>query len=184
MHLKQKKSKKTLFVLSASVIIITAALLYIFAFNGAIFGWQFRSDTPSNVNLAPPTDEERDAGQQIKEDAVNQNPQGKPTTEENSAPNATGTLQVGFSAVNQNEGKLQIRIMIQEVLPSGSCTATFSQDSKIVTKTAAVYPTASISTCQGFDIATSELGTGTWKVTVEVTSGSRKGQVTTDRQIN
>ncbi|MDX2776415.1 hypothetical protein PV379_03550 [Streptomyces caniscabiei] len=183
MQFKQKKSKKILLTVIPLGIIAVAAV-YIFVFNGSLFGWQLRQEDPSNINLGPPTEEEANTGTKIKEKSIEQN-QGKPTVGDNTPPaGQTDTISVGFSAINQNEGMLQIRVMIQEVLSEGTCVLTLSQNGKSVTKTADVYPTASISTCRGFDVATSELNSGSWDITVEVTSGERKGHAATNTQIN
>lgn len=182
MKLKQKKSKKPLLITVGVVaLLVIGACIYIFGFNGSIFGWQFRKESTTNLN--PPSKEESQAGQQTKEASV-EAAQGKPSTGDDTPTSDSGMLSVEFSAVNQNQGTLQVRLMIQEVLADGTCTLTLTQDSHAVTKEAALYPTANISTCQGFDIPVSELSAGMWNIAIDIASGSKKGQATTTIQIN
>lgn len=183
MKLIQKRSKKSLVIIFiAAALLITAGLsYYVFALNGSLFGWQYRQDTPSpsqeNVNLDPPTDEEKQTGTSTKEQAIEK--ANTPSNGDNNAP-----LPVNITATNQNEDILQIRSMIDTLIPNGSCTLTLTKDSQTVTKTAQTYPTASISTCQGFDVPTSELSAGTWNVKIEVNAEGKRGQATTTVQIN
>lgn len=184
MKIKQKNTKKLYIALAVVAVIITGLSYYVFTLNGNLFGWKFRSDETSSINMDPPTKEQVKAGEDTKQETV-ESDQGKPGTgDDTPTPDPSGALTVGFSAVNQNDGKLQVRIMIDEVLSSGECTLTLTNGNKTVTKTAAVYPTASITTCQGFDVPVSELSNGAWNVTIAVTSGDRNGQSTTSIQVN
>lgn len=184
MKITQKKNKKLYIIIVGIIVLLAGLSYYVFALNGNLFGWQFHKDDASSVNMDPPTTEQVKAGQDAKKETVEEN-QGKPGTgDDTPTPSPSGALTVGFSAINQNDGKLQIRTMIEEILSSGQCNLTLTDGSKNVTKSAAVYPTASISTCQGFDIPVSELSNGTWNITVNVTSGDRSGQATTSFQVN
>jgi hypothetical protein len=52
---------------------------------------------------------------------------------------------------------------------------TLSKNGQTVTKTAAVQALASESTCQGFDIPTSELSPGTWSLTLHFENSQYQG---------
>jgi len=184
MKITQKKNKKLYIIIGAIVVLLAGLSYYVFALNGNLFGWQFRKDENSSVNMDPPTNEQVKAGQDAKEETVEED-QGKPGTgSDTPTPDPSGALTVGFSAVNQNDGKLQIRVMIEDVLSSGQCNLALTDGNKNVTKSAAVYASASVSTCQGFDVPVSELSNGTWNITVNITSGDRTGQATTSFQVN
>lgn len=178
----KKRNTKIVIVLAIIFVFAASASYYVLALNGAIFGWQLRKDS-SSVDLQPPTEEEKEAGRQVKEDVV-EKAEGKPTNSDIPSSGSSSTIVAGFSAINQNDDALQIRTIIQEVLSSGSCIITLKKDNQTVTKTTSVYPNASISTCQGFDIPTSELSPGTWDITIKVTSDNRDGSATTTTQIN
>lgn len=183
MKITQKSNKKIFIILGVLIVLIGGLSYYVFALNGNLFGWQFRKEN-SSINMDPPTEEQIKAGEQAKQETV-EDDQGKPGAgDDTPTPDTSGPLDVGFSAVNQNGDVLQVRIMVQEVLSSGECTLTLTNGAKTVTKTAAVYPTASISTCKGFDVPVSELSSGAWNLTVDVVSNDRNGKTATGIQIN
>jgi hypothetical protein len=180
MKLKQTKSKKTFLIIIA---LLTVAILsfsyYVFALNGNVFGWKMRPDTTSDttINLKPATDEEKQAGSDVKQQTADP---GKPDASSDPTGTDTGSnLPVTFTAVNQNGTKLQVRVEIQALVSNGTCTLTLTKNSATVTKTAMTQATASVSTCQGFDIPTSELSPGTWALTMNVTADGKTGQAST-----
>jgi len=173
----QKSKRKKVLSILVLCIIAGVILYYIFVMNGSLFGWQFRKEAPSETaNLNTPTDEEIQAGEATKQQAIE--------NESSDDRQTSSSLTVGFTALNQNEDSLQIRTVIQEVVANGICTLTLTKDSQTVTKTAPTYPTASVSTCQGFDVPVSELSSGTWNVKIEVSADGKTGQATTTTQIN
>ena len=184
MKITQKKNKKLIIAIAIIAILLAGLSYYVFALNGSLFGWQFHKEEASSINMDPPTDEQVKTGQDAKAQTIEED-QGKPGVgNDTSTPNPSDTITIGFSAINQNDGKLQIRTMIQEVLSTGQCNLTLTDGDKTVSKSATVYPNASISTCQGFDVPVSELSSSTWSITINVTSGDRSGQATTSFQVN
>jgi hypothetical protein len=185
MKLTQKRSKKTLIiVLVAAIVVCSGLAYYVFAMNGGLFGWKFRQDvTSDNINLNPPTKEQSDTGKTIKENATNQNEDKPGTTPDTPETPPEGQLAVSFTSVAQVDGVLRIRSQISPLISSGDCTLSLTKDSTTVTKSAGVYASASVSTCQGFDVPTSELSAGMWSVTLNVKSGDRSGQSATSTEI-
>lgn len=74
-------------------------------------------------------------------------------------------------------GKLIIRLNLDQYLSSGNCTLTLNFGEKSVIKTAKIIDSASTSTCEGFDIPTSELGSGTWQYSVEIKADGKAGKL-------
>lgn len=74
---------------------------------------------------------------------------------------------------------LSIRVTIYQVLSSGTCTLTLirSSDGKQVSKTAEIVQNPSSTTCAGFDIPTSELGTGSWNISVGLSGDDKTGRI-------
>lgn len=184
MKITQKASKKVILITLAVILIIGGGLAYyVFGLNGSLFGWKYRQDvTSNNVDLSPPTQEQQQAGQDAKQSAVDKD-QGKPSQNSDSPQVEEGTLNIAFTSVWQNEAALQVRVQIDPLVSNGSCTLTLTKDGSTITKTAAVYAMASISTCQGFDVPISELSSGVWNLTVSVTSDSASGSASTSTQI-
>jgi len=77
-------------------------------------------------------------------------------------------------------GALSLRVTIDKRLDTGSCelVATRQSDAKRVSKVADIVPNPSSSSCEGFDVPASELGTGTWSLKVTITSGELKSTLT------
>lgn len=184
MKLKQKSSKKVL-IISVSVValLLIGLSYYVFAMNGSLFGWKFRSDTTSDsINLEPPTKEQQQAGSEIKQENIDTNKPGT-GSEVPETPSDATKLSVNFTSVNQNGDTLRARAQISPLISSGTCTLTLTKDSASITKTASVYPTATVTTCQGFDIPTSELSPGMWTLDLDVTSEGKTGHAATSIQV-
>ena len=75
---------------------------------------------------------------------------------------------------------LSIRATIDQSVTSGTCNLTLiNQGSgKTVTKSATIITNPSSSTCNGFDIPTSELGSGNWNITIDLSSNDKNGKIT------
>lgn len=67
---------------------------------------------------------------------------------------------VSITAANINDSILQVRGLISSVVSDGSCVLEISGGPEFKEFTAKVQPGPSSSTCQGFDVDTSELGSG------------------------
>ncbi|MDQ3123133.1 MAG: hypothetical protein M3Q14_00385 [bacterium] len=167
-----KYSKKKIIILIVVVIVLIAASLgtYLYAFKGKLFGWSPLPQEKSKINYDKPTEEQKKTGENSKKQTVIKE-EAKPNTGgSDQAPSPTpqpnGKNKVGMmiSAANQNGSVLQIRSMISAVTNSGTCTLTLTKSGQTVTKTAGVQALASDSTCQGFDIPTSELSPGNWQL--------------------
>ena len=72
--------------------------------------------------------------------------------------------------------KLIIRVNIDQYLGSGTCSLTLGNYSNSVN----ISPSASTSTCEGFDIALSDLGnmSGNSQFTINLSSGDKAGTIT------
>lgn len=171
-----------LFILIAALLVLSAIpFIYVYVFNGSIFGWKASSNQASEsidgsedaVDQKPATDSQADAGKNIKEDTVNNNPSGGSNDKDTSS-----SVNVTITAANQNGSNLQIRTLIEDVTATGKCTLTLAKGNSIVTRTAGVQALASASTCAGFDIPVSELSIGEWIVTIDFSNDNLSGSAT------
>jgi len=164
---RQKKSKKILLSLLAVLILILIAFGLIFTLKH-----NFSSNTPEQINSTnkPSSQEQVDNGNSIKEENAKPSPQ----QDENSTDNTNGQFSVTISAANQTEDIIQIRTLIQTIANTGNCTLTLTNGSSSLQRTASIQPSASNSTCQGFDIPRADLYPGTWsiKITVALPQGT------------
>lgn len=186
MKLRQK-SKKPFIIgsIAASVLVVAGMSYYVFALNGSVFGWHFKgTSTPasqtnapgsSTINMDAPTSEEKQSSASIKEQTVE--------NAKNSDTSSPTSLTVSFTSAAQTGDTLRVRAKIDQLISTGTCTLTLTKDTKTVTKTASVYASASITTCQGFDIPISELSAGAWSVKLTVANSTASGEASTTATI-
>lgn len=167
--------RKIFLILSLLLVVIIIALsTYVFAFNGSIFGWQFKDNEGSErkngnspIDYNPPTQEQIDAGNDAKNQTIKEN--------EGETSDPSDGLEVTITAANQNTPNFQIRTLVSQLLTSGSCQLTMTKDTQTIFRTVNIQAASSSSTCQGFDIPLTDLSAGIWNVKISVTSGTQSG---------
>jgi len=98
--------------------------------------------------------------------------QADPTTDrdDDDDDEAVGSLQKPvITSIQQNGDTLTVRAVLNGI-KSGSCTLTLTKGGKKVTQKAPIGLVTSYYTCQGFDVSTAKLSSGTWKAVIEVNS--------------
>jgi hypothetical protein len=125
-----------------------------------------------SVNLSPPTDEEKNAGNSAKQNNVSPetdkgNSTGSDSTPTQPTDGSKATIAAEITSANQNDPSFQVRVLIHTVTSSGTCTLVMSgPNGKSYNATAEVQALPSSSTCKGFDVPVSSLAAGQWKVNV------------------
>lgn len=177
MKLSTKKPfpKKILVAGGAVIVLIATALTYVYALQGNLFGWQSTKSTPtttgSKISYEPATPEQQQAGATAKTGSSD-----TPAAPTSTPASTLRDVQVTITAANQNGSILQIRALIGAVENTGTCTLVLSREGQSsVTKTAGTQALSSTSTCQGFDVPTSELSPGTWQALITYTSSTLTG---------
>jgi len=84
-------------------------------------------------------------------------------------------VQISISALSQDQSTVHVRVLIQSIQPDGTCVISIKNGSQSISKTVSTQNLSSTSTCEGFDIPTNELGSGTWSIVVNFTSGQYEG---------
>lgn len=172
MKLKSKSSKKKIILITAGVVLLALAGTA-FAIYGANQEAQQTQDTAQFQDANPISGESKEK-QQSHED---EHKEHSADSHNDAAPDTS--LNVTFTSVFQMDSVVRVRAEVDALIEGGTCKLTLVKGSSIVTKTAATYPTANVSTCQGFDVATSELASGTWDVTLEITKDTQSGKTST-----
>jgi hypothetical protein len=180
-QIKNKKTvKKFVIAIIAFALIIAGVLTYVYVFKGNFFGWKATQDsTKSNntIDHGPATDEQKEAGNQVKSGSKSDTPP-EPTIVPGSDKKS---VQMVITAANQNGSTLQIRSLISAVVNTGACTLSLTKAGQpTITKSASTQALSSTSTCQGFDVPTSELSVGTWHILIEYNSDTLIGSATKD----
>lgn len=125
------------------------------------------SPTTSDVN----TDNSNENTTPTEKTPVSNQPSDNGTTPKN-------TVTASITAANQNGNMLQIRTLIESVDTNGTCSLTLQKGSSKVTRTADIQALASSSTCKGFDIPTSSLSSGEWKLTIAIELTNKRATLT------
>lgn len=180
MQITKKTRNKKKFI----TLIVLAALLALTA--GGLIYYLYSKKPSESVNYEPATAQEQAAGNATKKETVAPQSGESQTTTQKTTPDtsADGTpaktpqaqnTTVRITAKSQNGNLYQIRTIIEGVFADGTCTLTATRAQQIVTKTASIQPLAQSSTCQGFDIPTTELTPGTWSVQLSFVSNQSSG---------
>lgn len=164
-------SKKTI-IFSLLILLLVALGIY----------YVFFSMNSNSIEKKPAT-----PTAEIKDKPVGQIDYGKPSADQTkpatdnlpttSSPSSTTATKPIPTQISYAGGSpLQVRVVISEILSTGSCTLTLQKSgSTVTTQTVDVFPTASSSTCKGFTVDTSSLPKGVYSISVTVNSSDRKG---------
>lgn len=175
MKIQRNISRKTKIIYGVILAVIIAGSTFAaYAYISRDKPQEDKTTSEQQVDTKPPTDEQIKAGQDAKQKTVDE--ETSPKTPSPSDSGNAEQLSVTITAAGQNYTTVSVRALISgTVSQSGSCTLVVTNGAKSVTKTAATQALANSSTCQGFDIQTSELGAGTWKIQLSATIGSQSG---------
>ncbi|MBR2725705.1 hypothetical protein IKE87_00320 [Candidatus Saccharibacteria bacterium] len=93
-------------------------------------------------------------------------------------PNEAEELTGVITYVGVSDGKLMIRVNIDQFLDSGECGLGLRQSGMNVYNTSArVVSNASTATCEGFDVPLSQVGTGSTHIIITVKAGEKTGTI-------
>ena len=115
--------------------------------------------------------------QEVKEEKV------IPVQNEGEDPNQLESLTGNLTTNRVSNGKLILRVNINQYLSTGICNLTLTSGSNTIIKTANIVAVASTSTCEGFDVPVSELSSGAWQISINIQSGDKTGTITGEQNI-
>lgn len=127
----------------------------------------------STVNLAPPTEEDKKAVDQHKEDLSN-----------SSTPPASNTQNVTpiISSSGQFGDAIEVRGFVPGIFEDGgTCKANFTLNAASISKQSAAVKDATVTRCTNFSIPRSEFSAGTWTLTLEYASAAHQGSSETTK---
>ncbi len=88
--------------------------------------------------------------------------------------NTPATSPIPVSITRADGSPLQVGVIINEILSSGTCTLKLSKSgSDDITQTVDIFNGPSYTTCRGFSVE--NVTSGTWKLTITINSGDRSG---------
>lgn len=178
--LRSKKSN----VILLSVVLLLSGLAY------GYYTMRVNDRADESVNYNPATEEEKQAGEELKKQIV-ESPADKPIGSDPLPPPAEqqdGSKPiVGVNVVNamRNGDSYRVQTFIQAVTNTGKCTLVVTDSSgKVYRATSDVQALPSSSTCKGFTIPVSELSAGVWKINLQFENESVRGSAEKEMQVS
>lgn len=155
---------------------IAIILLLLLVSIGGYVGYRSyaNSNAPTDgINYDPPTEEEKQAGDEQKEEIIkDEEAEEKQTNNEQKQ-----TASVIITDAGQYDDVIEVRSFIPDHYQDGTCTITFRQGEKTLSKDTPAYKDASTTICTNPLFKRSEFPSGgDWQVTVSYTSKDAAGQ--------
>lgn len=182
MIIKKSPSKinKKIVVISLIIAIVVLALIcYIFVFatqKSNNINTIDSNDAPSNtIDYEPATKEQQEAGNQAKEDFINN------TSEGEGSASSDVNITISSQSADKEAGIYRVRTIISTQDNSGSCTITLNTPEKdAIVQTVATQDLGTYLVCQGFDLNINTLGSSQWtgQISYEGSSGKVSAPLT------
>lgn len=123
------------------------------------------TESVSNINFDPPTEQEKSAGDEQKKEIVEEEKQSKPDTAE-----------VVIVDASQYNDEIEIRAFVSNVVKDGTCNYLFENSGQKVEKSSLAKADASTTPCFTLVVPRSEFAkSGVWDVTITYTNDEITG---------
>ncbi len=168
---ESKNSKKiTLAIIGGVVLLLAGGYFVWYQFGDQIMPKNNQAESDSRLKDIPtmPQDPENPKKQVPKQ----YEGQGDDEDSNTSSDQITGFI----NSKEVSNDNFSLRLTINQLLGSGTCTLTMTNQ-KTVTKTAEIVQNPSSSSCKGFDVPVSELGSGEWSIKINIKSGDKTGVI-------
>lgn len=118
------------------------------------------------INLEPPTEEEKEAGNNVEVKQDSNQPSGD--TKNNPETTSPSSASVTIIDASVYGDQVEVRAFVSKVVAEGTCTYTFSSPGKTFTKSNPAEPDATTTNCTTLNFSKSELSDSTdWTVKVK-----------------
>lgn len=171
---RRKRSKKWISWLIILVLLIGAGVVCYMVWDS-----YFRDKTEPETSETSNTTEGEEQKNNTGAELTSEEPEKKKVEQyDGDDPNNAQDLSGVVTYAGVNNGVLMIRVNIDQYLDSGKCELTLTRDgATIYNSIASVIGSASTSTCEGFDVATGELGGGNVEINIKLESNGRTGLI-------
>lgn len=171
---KRRNSKKWLWWGGGAFLVILLVII-------GIIVWQNNNiERENNTELVSGTEEQ----QVVKSDeveainSVDSEEEKKVVQYEGDDPNTLDELTGTITYAGVNDGKLMIRVNIDQYVTEGTCELTLNRGgATIFSSIADLIGGVSTSTCEGFDVLVSELGGGSVQINIKLSTEGREGVI-------
>jgi len=168
----------------AKPVLIVALVLVTVGLAAAYLRHHNQKPSVSSGPTAAEIKQTSDINAKKKEDSITNNADTG-TKEPGTAPTTTAptTTTVGITSKQETNGSVTITTKLEGV-SAGNCTLSITNGSKTETRSAAVIFQPQFSTCAGFSVPTTNLGTGIWNITVTVVQNGISSSNTSTLEVN
>jgi len=179
--------------LAVVVLLVASPFVYVYGFNGNLFGWQKSNTTNEQtptINYDEPTQEQIDAGNDAKADSDATFDSGKGESDDSTTtPLPSGKYAAEVTIIDPGstnaDGDLSIRASVDTIDSEGKCTLNILTKSGavVVNQTADTQAQSSYSSCLGFTVNKSDVPSGTYTVKVTYSSNTHEGSASADLKL-
>ena len=174
---KRRNNKKIIWLGLGLILIIAIVVGIVVSINNNSGNGKTNDSETAKVE-EPENNKEGEANQESTEKTVIGNNEQKPTQYEGENPNAAEELSGVVTYSGVNDEKLMIRVNIDQYLTEGTCDLTLRRNGNIIySDTANIVGGASTATCQGFDIAASDLGERDLEIIINLSANDKSGVI-------
>ena len=174
---RKRKSKKWISRLFFLLLLIAAVVMCYFVWDA-----YFKDKGPKQPKPAEQsqTTEEGPEEKPKEKEEETEEPEEKPKVPQYDGddPNTANELTGAITYVGVTNGYLRIRINVDQYVTGGCNIILTRGGTQIYSDYANLITSASTSTCEGFDIPTSDLGTGITGIRITISSGVKTGAIT------
>ena len=176
MQVQKKLSKKKLIITAAIVLtVIASTITYALMSQNSDQLTNQKTNSDSSKDSSNTSTEEKKESESSSNSTSHEKEKDIQPPYEGEDPNNNPSLTGVITYKSIVGANLSLRTTIDQYLSSGTCRLSLTSGTKAVTRSSAIAPNPSSSTCEGFDVPIAELGGGTWNIEIIVTSGDRTG---------
>lgn len=134
-----------------------------------------QSSNQDSIDYNPPTQEQKDAGEQTKNDVISS--KNNEQTDSTPTPGEKKSITVTIVDAGQYERSVEVRAFAGNIVEDGGvCTIEFTKGSSRLVKTASTVISANTTQCSPLKVATAEFPSlGAWSVIVKYESSTSSG---------
>ena len=177
---RKRKSKKWISKLFFLLLLIVAVILCYFVWD-AYFKDKGLKQPDSANQQDTSKDEKKEEKPEEKEEKLEEKPEEKPKVPQYDGddPNTANDITGAITYVGVSNGYLRVRVNVDQYINGGGCNIILLRNStQIYSDYANLNSSASTSTCEGFDIPVSEIGSGYTQIRITLSSGEKSGAIT------
>lgn len=172
---KRRRSKRWLYWLLMLILLIAAGVVIYLIYDN-----YFNDNKKDENRSMEVVTVEEIVEQETKEEAEDSEPEEQKAVQYDGEDPNTGESLTGvitYAAVSGSE--LYVRLNIDQYLSGGSCEIRLvrEDDINVYSETVNIVSSASTATCEGFNIPLSKIGSGNYKIYVNLESGDKSGTV-------